>query len=288
LEKIVQSWIAVYKPNENFEELRKQIKKQMILLLFKLFINSTNLKFLKIDTYKQINNLIVKVFAFEKNYLVKKLIISIINAQEKFKKFSLSGIDSWLEKIIKALQSQTNSLVSINLKCINISESSLISFAKFKNLENLVILNYSRLNIILYNDIEFKNLKRLYIKLSFNEYQYAKPEELTLEVLTQEVIVSIIKNCSNITHLNLKNYCPYYYDWIFKDFIQKLHITHLVIKFLYNTESDEESTYFLKNSKIKKMYKNMKKQKAIKIQNSKHLDIILNGLITPNNTNNKI
>ncbi|CAG8854233.1 30511_t:CDS:1, partial [Gigaspora margarita] len=183
LENIVQSWIAVYKPDKNFEELRKQIiniKEQMILLLFKLFINSTNLKFLKIDSKilnyvpdlphtigqflniskleigyttqsinsinflvkisescKQIDNLIVKVPAFEKNYHVKKLIISIINAQEKLKKFSLRSEDSWLEEIIKVLQSQTNSLVSINLECINISESSLISLAKFKNLENL-------------------------------------------------------------------------------------------------------------------------------------------------------
>ncbi|CAG8640632.1 2569_t:CDS:1 [Dentiscutata erythropus] len=138
LENIVQSWIAVYKPDKKFEELRKQIMnitEQMILLLFKLFINSTNLKFLKIDSdkilnyvpdlqlkigqflkiskleighttqsininsinflvkisesCKQIDNLIIKVPAFKKNYHFKKLIISIINAQEKLKKLAL-------------------------------------------------------------------------------------------------------------------------------------------------------------------------------------------------------
>ncbi|CAG8840951.1 6333_t:CDS:1, partial [Gigaspora margarita] len=120
--------------------------------------------------------------------------------------------------------------------------SSLISLAKFKNLENLVILNYSRLNIRLRNYIEFKNLKRLYIK-NYPLMNTKMPilKELTLEVLTHEVIVSIINNCPNITHLNLKNYRPSSHDWIFKDFIQKLHITHLNIKFLYSNSIISES-----------------------------------------------
>ncbi|CAG8488115.1 15913_t:CDS:2 [Gigaspora margarita] len=235
LEKIVQSWIAVYKPDKNFEELRNQmmnIKEQIILLLFKLFINSTNLKFLKIDINiselcKKIDNLIVKFPAFEKNYHVKKLIISIIKAQEKLKKFSFR--------------------ISINLECINISESSLILLAKFKNLENLVILNHLRLDIKLRNDIEFKNLKRLYIKnYPLMKINMPNLEELTLEVLTHEVIVSIIKNCPNITHLNLKNYHTSSQEWIFKDLIQKLHITHLVIKFLYSNSSISETSILSK------------------------------------------
>ncbi|CAG8648524.1 12772_t:CDS:1 [Dentiscutata erythropus] len=283
-------------PDKNFEELRKQImniKEQMILFLFKLFINSTNLKILKIDSdkilnnvpdlqhtigqclnitmleigyadqhmsinsinflekisksCKQIDNLIVKVPTFEKNHEIKELIISIINAQEKLKKFSHRSVDSWLEEIIKALQSQTNSLVSINLECIKIYESSLISLAKCKNLENLVFLNYSRLNIRLRKNIEFKNLKRLYIKnYPLMNINMPNLKELTLEVLTHEVIASIIKNCPNITHLNLKNYRPSYHDFIFKDFIQELHITHLTINFLYSDSIISESSILLK------------------------------------------
>ncbi|CAG8671191.1 15775_t:CDS:2 [Gigaspora margarita] len=219
LENIVQSWIAVYNPLEIGHTTQS--------------IHSINFLVKISESCKQIDNLIVKIPAFEKNNLVKKHIISIINAQEKLKQFSLRSEDNWLEEIINTLQSQTNLLVSINLECINISESSLISLAKFKNLENLVILNYFELNIILRNDIEFKNLKRLYIKnYPLININMPNLDELSLEVLTHEVIVSIIKNCPNITHFSLKNYHPSSHDWIFKDFIQELKITHLVIKFL--------------------------------------------------------
>ncbi|CAG8795900.1 4557_t:CDS:1, partial [Racocetra fulgida] len=40
-------------------------------------------------------------------------------------------------EIIKALPSHANSLIFIKLVCVNISESSLNSLAKCKNLENL-------------------------------------------------------------------------------------------------------------------------------------------------------
>ncbi|CAG8806808.1 11018_t:CDS:1, partial [Racocetra fulgida] len=52
-------------------------------------------------------------------------------------KFGLRGVDSWVEEIIKALSSQANSLISIKLECINISESLLDSLVKCKNLEDL-------------------------------------------------------------------------------------------------------------------------------------------------------
>ncbi|CAG8753630.1 10167_t:CDS:1, partial [Racocetra fulgida] len=47
-------------------------------------------------------------------------------------------------------------------------------------------------------------------------------KELTLEVLTQEVMLSIIDNCPNLTHLILKGYRPFPHDQIFKNLIQKL------------------------------------------------------------------
>ncbi|CAG8538118.1 16646_t:CDS:2 [Gigaspora margarita] len=297
LEKIVQSWITLFRPDKSFEESRKHImniKEQIILFLFKLFIKSTNLKFLKIDSdqilnycfdpdlhtngqflnisklefgyaaqhmlvksinfivkisklCKKINNLIVKVPAFGNSPEIKNSIILIINAQEKLKEFSLRSVDSWLEEIIEALQSQANSLVSFNLECVNISESSLISLAKCKNLKNLIILNYPRFNIRLRKNIKFKNLKRLYIKnpllLNINMLNL---KELTLEVLTYEMMVLIIENCPNITHFNLKNYRPSAHDLIFKDFIQKLHITHLTIKFLYSNSIISESSILSK------------------------------------------
>ncbi|CAG8817073.1 7767_t:CDS:1, partial [Gigaspora margarita] len=58
-------------------------------------------------------------------------------------------------------------------------------------------------------------------------------KELNLEDLKQEVVPFIIENCPNISHLILNNYRPSPHDKILKDLFQKLHITHLTIKFPY-------------------------------------------------------
>ncbi|CAG8817205.1 8027_t:CDS:1, partial [Racocetra fulgida] len=99
---------------------------------------------------------------------------------KQLKEFSFRGVDSWVEEIIKALQSQANSLVSIKLECVNLSESLLNSLSKYKNLENLMILNYSGLNIRLRN-VELKNLKKLYIKRLLMNIKMPNLKELTLE-----------------------------------------------------------------------------------------------------------
>ncbi|CAG8485303.1 18781_t:CDS:2 [Dentiscutata erythropus] len=295
LDIIVYSWIAVIWPDENFEESRKQImqiKEQIILFLFKLFIKSTNLKFLRIDSDKilnhvpnlqqtigqflnisklelgyaaqhmsinsinflekisttcnKIDSLIVKVPAFENNPEIKNSIISIINAQKQLKEFSFRGVDSWIEEIIKAVfLSQANSLISIKLECVNISESSLNSLAKCKILENFVILNYSGL-VKLRNNFEFKTLKKLYIRRPLMNIKVPNLMELTLDMLTQKVMLYIIENCPNITHLTLNNYRPVPHDQIFKTSIQKLHITYLTINFLYSKSIISESSILSK------------------------------------------
>ncbi|CAG8583139.1 41947_t:CDS:2 [Gigaspora margarita] len=159
LGRIVHTWIAKFCPDKKSKKQVMQIKKQIILLLFQLFIKSTNLKFLRLNSdnimnvlefqpeisqdlnitklaieynqisiytikllekisksCKKINYLIVKVPAFENNPEIKNSIISIINAQEKLKEFNFRGVDSWVDEIIKALQFQANSLISIKLE----------------------------------------------------------------------------------------------------------------------------------------------------------------------------
>ncbi|CAG8840805.1 9897_t:CDS:1, partial [Racocetra persica] len=173
-----------------------------------MLINSINFLEKILTTCNKIDNLIIKVSAFENNPEIKNSIILIINVQKQLKKFSFRGVDSWIEEIIKAvLLSQANSLISIKLKCINISKSSLNSLAKCKNLENFVILNYSGL-VKLHNNFEFKTLKKLYIRRPLINIKVPNLIELTLDVLTQEVMLYIIENCPNITHLTLNNYHP--------------------------------------------------------------------------------
>ncbi|CAG8531488.1 10533_t:CDS:2, partial [Racocetra fulgida] len=190
-------------------------------------------------------NLIVQVSAFENNSEIKNSIILIVNAQKQLKEFSYRGVDNWVEEIINALPSHTNSLISIKLECVNILKSSLNSFTKCKNLENLVILNYYGL-VRLCNNFELKNLKKLYIRRLFMNIKIPYLKELILEVLTQEVMLYIIENWSNITHLTLNNYCLAPHDQIFKNLIKKLHITHLTIKFLYSKSIISESSILSK------------------------------------------
>ncbi|KAF0395995.1 hypothetical protein F8M41_010156 [Gigaspora margarita] len=70
--------------------------------------------------------------------------------------------------------------------------------------------------------------------------------ELILEVLIQEMTLSIIENCPNIIHLTFKIYCSFPHDRIFKDLIQKLHLTHLTVKFLYSNSIISESSILSK------------------------------------------
>ncbi|CAG8746988.1 5042_t:CDS:2, partial [Cetraspora pellucida] len=262
LEIIVHSWIVVIWPDKNFEESRRQImqiKEQMqtigqFLNISKLEIGYAtqhmsiySINFLeKISTTcNKIDNLIVKVPAFENNPEIKNSIISIINAQKQLKKFSFRGVDSWVKEIIKVLLSQANSLISVKLECVNISESSLNSLAKCKILENLVILNYSGL-VRLRNNFEFKNLKKLNIRRPLMNIKIPNLKELTLEVLTQEVMLYIIEKCPNITHLTLNNYRPAPHDQIFKNLVQKLNITHLTINFQYSKSIISESSVLSK------------------------------------------
>ncbi|CAG8813128.1 22569_t:CDS:2 [Gigaspora margarita] len=234
LERIVHTWIAKFCPNikikkcdniMNVLEFQPEISQD--LNITKLAIKYTQILIYTIKllekiskSCKKINYLIVKVPAFENNSEIKNSIMLIINAQERLKEFNLSGVDGWVDEIIKALQFQANSLISIKLECVNISESLLISLTKYKNLKNLVILNYSG-HIILpvHNNFEFKNLKKLYIRKFLMNIKMQNLKKLTLEMLTQEMILSIIENCPNITHLTLKSYCPYPHNRIFKDLI---------------------------------------------------------------------
>ncbi|CAG8448396.1 642_t:CDS:1 [Scutellospora calospora] len=208
---------------------------------------------------KRIHTMNIKLPIFESsNPDIIKVIISIIIAQDKLKEFSLEGVENENDSrdIIQALQSHVRSLSSVEIDSVNISTSSLYVLAKCSNLESLAITNCRGLTIqdmsntvtttpstidALWNNIKFVNLKKLYIKnlskntlissLIIRAAGKSTLQELTLDVITQDTINSIIENCPNITHLSLVNYHPSLHDHLLNSLFQTLkNVTHLTIQ----------------------------------------------------------
>ncbi|CAG8768466.1 34813_t:CDS:2 [Racocetra persica] len=207
---------------------------------------------------RRIQTLNIKLPMFESNPDVVEAIVSIITTQNRLKEFSLEGVENENDSqvIIHALQSQVSSLTSVEIDRVNITTLSLYALAKCTNLENLKISNCRKLTVQdmtntvtttpstvdeLWNLIKFENLKKLHItKLQRNAIIYSliiqaagksSLRELTMDIITQDTINSMIENCSNLTHLTLIDYCPSLHDHLLSSLFQTLqNVTHLTIQ----------------------------------------------------------
>ncbi|CAG8532024.1 10656_t:CDS:1 [Racocetra fulgida] len=207
---------------------------------------------------RRIQTLNIKLPMFESNPDVVEAIVSIITTQNRLREFSLEGVENENDSqvIIHALQSQVRSLTSVEIDRVNITTLSLYALAKCTNLENLKISNCRKLTVQdmtntvtttpstvdeLWNLIKFENLKKLHItKLQRNAIIYSliiqaagksSLRELTMDIITQDTINSMIENCSNITHLTLVDYCPSLHDHLLSSLFQTLqNVTHLTIQ----------------------------------------------------------
>ncbi|CAG8480397.1 9916_t:CDS:2 [Gigaspora margarita] len=218
---------------------------------------------------KRIQILSIKLPRFENNSDAIEAIVSIIMTQDRLKEFSLEGVENVKDSqsIFQALQSQVRSLTSVEIDRVEITTLSLYALAKCTNLENLKISNCGGLRIQditntvtttpstideMWNKIKFENLKKLHLeKLSKNTIissliiqtiGKSSLRELTMDVITQDTINSIIAICPDITHLTLLNYQPSLHDHLLSSLFQSLqNVTHLTIQIPISISVSESS-----------------------------------------------
>ncbi|KAF0383450.1 hypothetical protein F8M41_011732 [Gigaspora margarita] len=218
---------------------------------------------------KRIQILSIKLPRFENNSDAIEAIVSIIMTQDRLKEFSLEGVENVKDSqsIFQALQSQVRSLTSVEIDRVEITTLSLYALAKCTNLENLKISNCGGLRIQditntvtttpstideMWNKIKFENLKKLHLeKLSKNTIissliiqtiGKSSLRELTMDVITQDTINSMIAICPDITHLTLLNYQPSLHDHLLSSLFQSLqNVTHLTIQIPISISVSESS-----------------------------------------------